>query len=132
MTFNESIETYRARKKIKDLFRNDLYDVEEEVPLDVVTNNVGEEIFPPYRADMIATKTFIIEFDSKKLHGTKRRRIHDSWRDKNIRHQINLKTVRLFSKDILRQSPSEIMEEINYQLARQTEEQDQQEEEEEL
>ena len=78
-----------------------------------------EEVYPPYRADMIAQKIFILEFDSKKLHGTRRRRIHDQWRDTNIRDQIKLKTVRLISKEVLKQSDEEILAEIDYQLQNQ-------------
>jgi|SRR5687768_10092255 len=116
MSSTESPDTYLARKKIKDIFRHENYKIEEEVELDTVTNNMGEEIYPPYRADMILTKEFIIEFDSKKLHGTHRRKVHDSWRDKNIKNQTKLTTVRLISKDILKQSPTEILMEINSQL----------------
>jgi hypothetical protein len=108
-----------ARKKIKEIFRNQNYQIEEEVELDTVTNNMDEEIYPPYRADMILTKTFILEFDSKILHGTHRKRNHDKWRDKNIKKDLNLKTVRLISKDILQQSPDQILHEINTQLKRQ-------------
>ena len=94
--FNEAPETYKARKELKRILEKQDYIVEEEVPLADVTNNMGEEIWPLYRADIIVTKSFIIELDSKKLHGTKKRRIHDQWRDKNIRNQINLKTVQTF------------------------------------
>jgi hypothetical protein len=113
----ESPDTYQARKKIRDIFRHENFDIEEEVELETVTNNIGEEIYPPYRADMILHKEFIIEFDSKKLHGTHRRKVHDSWRDKNIKNQTRLTTVRLISKEILKQSPTDILKEINSQLS---------------
>lgn len=116
MSSSESPDTYLARKKIRDIFREHGYELEEEVELDTVTNNMGEEIYPPYRADMIVKKEFIIEFDSKKLHGTHRRKIHDSWRDKNIKSQTKLTTVRLQSKDIIKQSPGDIIAEVNSQL----------------
>jgi len=115
---NEAPETYQARKKLKQLLYRQNYEIEEEVQLDTVTNNMGEEIWPPYRADMLLTKSFIIELDSKKLHGTHRRIVHDSWRDKNIKNQINLKTVRLLSKNVNVQSEKQILEEIEDQLKR--------------
>jgi hypothetical protein len=120
LSSTEHPDTYLARKKIKEIFREQSYNIEEEVELDTVTNNMGEEIYPPYRADMILKKEFIIEFDSKKLHGTHRRKVHDSWRDKNIKSQTKLITVRLLSKDILQQSPTEILMEINSQLKNKT------------
>lgn len=116
MSSYESPDTYLARKKIKDIFRQENYNIEEEIELDTVKNNMGEEIYPPYRADMILSKEFIIEFDSKKLHGTHRRKVHDNWRDKNIKNQTRLTTVRLNSKDILQQPPTDILREINSQL----------------
>lgn len=120
MSSTEHPDTYLARKKIKEIFGKENYSVEEEVELDTVTNNMGEEIYPPYRADMILKKEFIIEFDSKKLHGTHRRKVHDNWRDRNIKNQTKLITVRLLSKDILKQSPTEILMEINSQLKNKT------------
>ena len=108
--FNESPETYKARKELKRILEREDYIVEEEIPLEDVTNNMEEEIWPRYRADIIAQKTYIIELDPqsdkprKHGHGTRKRRIHDQWRDKNIRSQINLKTVRLIPRDILKQS----------------------------
>ena len=121
--FNESPETYKARRELKRILEHHDYIVEEEIPLADVTNNMGEEIYPPYRADMIVTKTFIIELDpesSKKYkakgHGTKKRRIHDDWRDRNIRSQIKLKTVRLKPYDILNFDESLTMNEIDSQL----------------
>src|SRR5687768_10536823 len=104
----EAPETYQARKMLRKMFEGLNFVVEEEVKLDTVTNNMEEEIWPPYQADMIATKQFIIELDPQtpakgksKGHGTKKRRIHDSWRDKNIKNQMDLKTVRLIPTDIL-------------------------------
>lgn len=116
MSSIEAPETYMARQKLKKIFSERDYEIEEEVTLDTVTNNMEEEIYPPLRADMILTKQFIIEFDSKKLHGTKVRRNKDHWRDKNIKNQMNIKTVRLLSRDILQQSQEDILNEINYQL----------------
>jgi predicted RND superfamily exporter protein len=124
--FNESPETYKARKELKRILENDDYTVEEEVPLADVTNNMEEETYPPYRADMVVTKTFIIELDpqsSKKYkskgHGTRRRRIHDQWRDINIRSQAKLKTVRLKPEDILNYDESMTLHEIEHQLRHQ-------------
>jgi hypothetical protein len=113
---SESPDTYQARKKLKSLFGELMYEVEEEVELESVTNNMEEEIWPPYRADMLVTKTFIIELDSKKLHGTRKKRSHDKWRNINIKSQMNLKTVRLLSKDVNRQELDQILAEIDYQL----------------
>lgn len=121
MSSNEHPDTYLARKKIKEIFRPKHYEIEEEVALDTVTNNMEEEVWPSYRADMVLTKCFIVEFDSKKLHGTKKRRIHDKWRDTNVMNQMNIKTVRLISRDILQQTPDQILQEINYQLSQQKE-----------
>lgn len=126
MSLNEGPDTYLARQKLKTIFKRLQYEIEEEVPLDTVTNNMGEEIYPPYQADMILTKQFIIEFDPQsnkkyksKGHGTKRRRIHDQWRDKNIKNQMNIKTVRLIPKDILSYNDHEILHEIEDQLKNQ-------------
>lgn len=123
MTSDEHPITYQSRKKIKEIFRHENYSVEEEVELEEITNNMEERIYPPYRADLLCTKQFIIELDPQsnkpgksKGHGTKFRRMHDKWRDKNIRNQIGLKTVRLIPSDILKQTPEEILKEINYQL----------------
>jgi hypothetical protein len=126
LSHNKSIEapeTYEARRKLKQILRKEHYEIEEEVALPEVTNNMGEEIWPPYRADMILTKSFIIELDPQspdkyksKGHGTKKRRIHDQWRDKNIKNQINLKTVRLIPQEINQMSESKILEEIDWQL----------------
>ena len=124
--FNEAPETYKARKELKRILSKQDYHIQEEVPLADVTNNMGEEIYPPYRADMILTKMFIIELDPQsakpyqsKGHGTKRRRIHDDWRDRNVMDQIKLKTVRLIPKNIMIQSDDEILAEIDYQLQNQ-------------
>lgn len=121
--FNEAPETYKARKELKRILEKQDYIVEEEVPLADVTNNMGEETYPPYRADIVVTKMFIIELDPQsakpyksKGHGTKRRRIHDDWRDRNIRNQIKLKTVRLIPKDILDYDESVTLNEIDSQL----------------
>ena len=121
--FNESPDTYKARKELKRILEKQDYHIEEEVPLEDVTNNMKEEIYPPYRADMVVTKQFIIELDPEsgkkgksKGHGTKKRRIHDQWRDKNVRGQINLKTVRLQPRDILMYDEKLTIEEIDSQL----------------
>lgn len=124
--FNESPQTYKARKELKRILEQEDYFIEEEVPLEDVTNNMEEEIYPPYRADMIVTKQFIIELDPEtgkkgkaKGHGTKKRRIHDQWRDRNVRDQIKLKTVRLKPEDILNYDASLTLHEIESQLRRQ-------------
>ena len=124
--FNESPETYKARKELRRILENDDYLVEEEIPLEDVTNNMEEEIYPPYRADMLVTKQFIIELDpetSKKYkakgHGTRRRRIHDQWRDRNVRNQMKLKTVRLKPADILMYDETLTLHEIDSQLRHQ-------------
>jgi hypothetical protein len=98
------------------IFGDENYEIQEEVPFETVTNNIGEEIWPPYRADMLLTKQFIIELDSKKLHGTHRKIVHDRWRDSNVKEQVNLKTVRLLSSDVNQQSPEEILEEVEWKL----------------
>jgi hypothetical protein len=72
--FNEAPETYKARKELKRILEKQDYIVEEEVPLQDVTNNMGEEIYPPYRADMIVTKSFIIELDPETGKKVKRSR----------------------------------------------------------
>ena len=124
--FNEAPETYKARKELKRLLAKQDYTIEEEVPLADVSNNMGEEIYPPYRADMIVTKQFIIELDPEtskigksKGHGTRRRHIHDQWRDRNVRDQIKLKTVRLKPEDVLTGDDDLTMLEIESQLAEQ-------------
>ena len=121
---DEAPETYRARRELRRILEHKDYIVEEYVPLeDVTTNNMNEEIWPPYEADIIVTKTFIIELDTEtskkgksKGHGTRRRRIHDQWRDRNVRAQIKLKTVRLKPEDILNYDESLTLHEIEDQL----------------
>lgn len=124
--FNEAPETYKARQELKRILEKEDYTIEEEVPLEDVTNNMEEEIYPPYRADMVVTKTFIIELDTEtskkykaKGHGTRKKRIHDQWRDRNVRDQIHLKTVRLKPKDILNLDETLTLHEIDYQLRHQ-------------
>ena len=121
--FNESPETYKARRELKRILSTIGYEIEEEVPLEDVTNNMGEEIYPPYRADMVVTLQYIIELDPQngktgkpKGHGTKKQRIHDQWRDRNVRNQIKLKTVRLNPADILNDAEKLTLEEIDSQL----------------
>lgn len=121
--FNESPETYKARRELKRILSTIGYEIEEEVPLEDVTNNMGEEIYPPYRADMVVTLQYIIELDPEngkkgkpKGHGTRKRRIHDQWRDKNVRNQLKLKTVRLNPADILNYNEKLTLETIDSQL----------------
>ena len=120
MSSREHPNTYLSRKKLKGILRPRGYEIEEEVPLESVKNNMDEEIFPPYQADLIAAKIFVIELDPQstksKGHGTRKRRIHDQWRDKNIKAQLSLRTVRLNPTDILTQSEEQILAEINDQL----------------
>ena len=108
-----------ARRKIKDIFRSKNYKIEEFKEFPEITDNMGEEIYPPYEADMFLYQAFIIEFDSKKLHGTHKKRVHDQWRDKNFKDQIDVPTVRLISKDVNKQSPDQILDEIRWQLQNQ-------------
>lgn len=108
--------TEKARHKIKEIFQGMNFNIEEFVELPNVTNNMGEPIIPSYEADMILSKEFVLEFDSKKLHGTKIKRNKDKWRDTNILSQTELPTVRLNSIDILQQNSQEILDEIEYQL----------------
>jgi hypothetical protein len=121
--YTESIETYRARRKLKDIFRTQNYRIEEFKEFPEVTDNMGSEIWPPYEADILLYKVFIIELDSRKLHGTHKKIIHDKWRDKNFKEQIDVPTVRLLSKDVNMQTPEDILQEINWQLQKQIQEQ---------
>ncbi|MDF2736317.1 MAG: hypothetical protein K0S93_173 [Nitrososphaeraceae archaeon] len=124
---DEAPETYKARRELRRILEHEDYVIEEYVPLeDVTTNNMGEEFWPPYEADMVVTKQFIIELDTEtskkgksKGHGTRRRRIHDQWRDRNVRDQIKLKTVRLKPDDILNYDESLTLKEIEDQLRHQ-------------
>ena len=114
--YTEHPDTYKARKKIRDIFQDDNFKVEEFKEFPEITDNMGEEIYPPYEADIFVWKAFIIELDSKILHGTRKKRIHDQWRDKNFKNQIDISTVRLLSKDINQQSTEAILAEIKSQL----------------
>ena len=116
---SEAPDTYQARRKLREIFDEKCYDIQEEVPFTKVKNNMQEEIWPPYRADMVLKKEFIIELDSKHLHGTHRAIVHDQWKDRNIRDQTELMTVRLLSKDIIKQLDDEILAEIDSQLYKQ-------------
>ena len=120
--YTESHETYLARKKLKDIFRHKNYNIEEFKEFPEVKDNMGNEIWPPYEADMFLYKVFIIELDSKKLHGTHKKIVHDQWRDKNFKKQINVPTVRLISKDVNKQDQDQILEEIRWQLNKSNEE----------
>ena len=122
-SLSEHPKTVLARQRLKEIFEDRHYIIEEEVELDTVTNNIGEPIIPPYRADMLLTKQFIIELDPQtnkkrknKGHGTKHRRTHDSWRDKNIKNQMDIDTVRLIPLDILKLTDKQILDEIDFQL----------------
>jgi len=110
----EATKTQKARKKIIDLFKSNGYDVKEEEVFPCF-DNMGEAIFPPYQADIVVRKTFIIELDPL-FHGTKIHRNKDKWRDKNIEEQHDTKTVRLDPTDIMKQDPIDIMLEIDSQL----------------
>ena len=113
----EGTQTQLAREKIKQILPEKGFKIGEEESFPCL-NNAGEAIWPPYRADMVVRLTFILEFDPMKLHGTKRHRNHDQWRDTNILREYDIKTVRLDPRDILKQTPNEILEEIEYQLCR--------------
>lgn len=119
----ESIQTYQARKKLKEIFRAQEFDIEEEVKFPDVTNNMGEEIWPPLRADMLLEKKFIIELDPEsgkvgkaKGHGTKSRRNKDYWKDRNIWEQKHIKIVRIDPEDVMKENPELILRDIDYKL----------------
>ena len=111
----EATKTVKARQKIIELYKQQGYEVTEEVPY-LCRNNMGELILPPYQADILLKKEFIVELDPYKLHGTKIKRSHDKWRDKNIEREYNIKTVRLDPKDILKQDPIDTILEVDSQL----------------
>ena len=126
--YTEAPETYMARKKIKEIFRPKLYKIEEYKGFPEITNNMGEEIWPPYEADMFLSKAFIIELDPQrnepyksKGHGTRKKRIHDQWRDRNFKDQINIPTVRLIPEDVNRMTEEQILKDIRWQLKNQSE-----------
>lgn len=114
MSEKEHKSTAKARERIKIIYELLGYKIEEFVPI-TVQNNIGDQEMQ-YEADMILTKQFIVEFDSKKLHGTRVRRIKDSWRDKNIHRETDLKTIRLISKELLKVSDEQIIDEVDYQF----------------
>lgn len=113
---DESPETAKARDKLKEIFKMMNFYISEFVKLPDVTNNIGERIWPPYEADMILIKEFVLELDSKKLHGTRIRRNKDKWKNTNLLNQMELPTVRLLSKDVNKQTEKQILAEIEYQL----------------
>jgi hypothetical protein len=127
---NEAAQTYEARQKLKKILAKHDYTVREEVELDTVTNNMGEKIDPPYRSDMLVFKAFIIELDPQtsqkyksKGHGTRRRIIHDQWKDTNIFNQLHIKVIRLNPREVMNSKTDEtaIIEEIIYQLKQEQE-----------
>jgi len=84
---------------------------------------MGEEIWPPLRADMVLTKKFIIELDPEsdkpyraKGHGTKSRRNKDYWKDRNIYEQKGIKIVRLNPDDVIRNDIALTIKDIEYKL----------------
>ena len=110
----EAKKTQKAREKIIQLYKDQGYQVTEEEVFPCF-NNMGEAIFPPYQADLVLRKTFLIELDPE-FHQTKIHRNKDDWRDKNIEREFNIKTVRLDPSDIMKQEPIDILLEVDDQL----------------
>lgn len=113
----EATKTQKARKKIIEMYRDQGFEVTEEEVFPCF-NNMGEAIYPPYQADIVVRKTFIIELDPHKLHGTKTHINKDEWRDKNIEREHNIKTARVDPDDVVRQDSIDIMLEVDSQIIR--------------
>lgn len=64
---------------------------------------MGEDINPPYSADIFASIHFIIELDPVTAHGGDIKSKKDKWRNKNIYEQYGVPTVRLQPEDVLKE-----------------------------
>ena len=114
----EANKTQKARKKIIEMYRDQGFEVTEEEVFPCF-NNMGEAIYPPYQADIVVRKTFIIELDPL-FHGSKIQRNKDEWRDRNIEREHNIKTARVDPDDVMKQDLIDIMLEVDHQLIRPT------------
>lgn len=116
----EAEVTIRARQILKDIYKPLQFEIDEEYVFEEVTNYIGESMDQfPYRGDMLFSKVFVIELDSRNLHGTHRRIVHDKWKKINIWNQRGIPLVRLLSKDVVKQDKKDIIKEINSQLSKQ-------------
>lgn len=111
----EAKKTQKARSELIRILKEQRQQITEE-EFFPCKNNVGEVIFPYYRADIVARTATIFELDPMELHGTRRHRNHDEWRDKNIYREYNIPTVRLDPIDILKMDDRIIIKEIESQL----------------
>lgn len=112
----EANKTQKARKKIIEMYRDQGFEVTEEEVFPCF-NNMGEAIYPPYQADIVVRKTFIIELDPL-FHGSKIHRNKDEWRDRNIEREHNIKTARVDPDDVMKLGELDIILDIDDQLMR--------------
>lgn len=111
----ESLKTQKARQKIKELLIEKGYQVGEEEFFPCL-NNMGEVIWPPYRADLVVRKTFILELDPL-FHDSHIHSVKDDHRDQNIYREYEIKTARVNPDDILDKKLIEtILPDIEFQL----------------
>lgn len=106
-----SEDSKKARLKVMDLLENRRFSVStEEMNISFQCRQGHELITPPYRTDLHASLTFIVEFDSFDPEAEKER-------DANIWEQYGVKTVRLPSIKVLHAQPDAIRREIDKQLS---------------
>lgn len=79
-------------------------------------NNMGEPIFPPYQADLVVTKRFIVELDPD-FHDSHIHSVKDDHRDKNIFREYIVKTARVNPDHVLDENlVNTIIPDIEHQL----------------
>ena len=103
----EGEETIKARHILVNALKAECFHVQEEKKF-YCKNNMGEEINPPYSADIYASIEFIIELDPAESHGGDHRTKKDNWRSTNIFEQYGVKTVRLQPTDIIKDKNLEL------------------------
>jgi hypothetical protein len=97
----EGETTIKARDILIKALKAESFTVQEEKVFHC-KNNMGEEINPPYKADIYASINFIIELDPVSSHGGDHRTRKDNWRNENLFKQYGIRTVRLQPDDILK------------------------------
>ena len=103
----EGDTTTRARQLLVNALKAECFHVQEEKKF-YCKNNMGEEINPPYSADIYASIEFIIELDPESTHGGDHRTKKDNWRNRNIFDQYGVRTVRIQPKDVLNDTNLEL------------------------
>lgn len=113
----EDRKTIRARQKISKILQELNYSsiIGEKVWNNLI-DETGQVINPPYQTDLVCCKIFCLELDPPQIHGSKIKRGKDKRKDVLIRQNMEILTVRLDPRDVLKLSTTELINEIEYQL----------------